>query len=458
MATHYDILEVSPAASDPVIRAAYRSLAQRYHPDRCKEPGAAERMKAINEAYGVLSDPARRRRYDDQLARERAQGNASAAEAAARQAAAREREAREREARERAAREREAEARRRRAEEEAEAAQTARTPPRPEPQPSPPPADEGFNHAPLALAGIVAFVAIVGAFAARPTKPDAPPVVASAPPAAPVSPAVAPAAAQPKYPAGNGGRFESEPPRPSKFEGVPIPPPPVITPQPASPLERAQSAVKTEPPPVQQQASSQPPGALSREEWVEQMLRGQKPQEAKRPTSPPAMPVVSAEAPVAERGGALAAAAPAATEVKRAVAAIAPGKQRSLSAGEELTIMNACSRLQRKGDVAGYQDCRETNVALAMNAGPLPDTTGLSAGTSLTLMNAQRNGDIVAYHECMTRNIAIATSNGPPPSTYGLPAGLSIAIMNACDKDQRRGDVAAYHECVSRQLALLPSR
>ncbi|MFL6691959.1 MAG: J domain-containing protein [Ramlibacter sp.] len=67
--THYDTLEISPRASPEVVRAAYRSLMQRFHPDR--HPGddaAAARAAAITEAYDVLSDGAKRATYDDRLA------------------------------------------------------------------------------------------------------------------------------------------------------------------------------------------------------------------------------------------------------------------------------------------------------------------------------------------------------------------------------------------------------
>jgi hypothetical protein len=67
--THYDTLEISPKASPEVVRAAYRSLMQRFHPDR--RPGdaaAALRAAAITEAYDVLGDPARRAVYDENLA------------------------------------------------------------------------------------------------------------------------------------------------------------------------------------------------------------------------------------------------------------------------------------------------------------------------------------------------------------------------------------------------------
>ena len=46
------------------IKKAYRNLARKYHPDVCKEPGAEERFKRINEAYSTLSDPQKRAQYD----------------------------------------------------------------------------------------------------------------------------------------------------------------------------------------------------------------------------------------------------------------------------------------------------------------------------------------------------------------------------------------------------------
>lgn len=67
--THYDTLEISPKASPEVVRAAYRSLIQRFHPDRRPDDAAAAtRAAAITEAYDVLSDPARRTAYDQCLA------------------------------------------------------------------------------------------------------------------------------------------------------------------------------------------------------------------------------------------------------------------------------------------------------------------------------------------------------------------------------------------------------
>ena len=62
---HYKVLQVDPEAEDEVIQAAYRRLAQKYHPDVVGPgPASAGRMAAINKAYETLRDPARRRAYD----------------------------------------------------------------------------------------------------------------------------------------------------------------------------------------------------------------------------------------------------------------------------------------------------------------------------------------------------------------------------------------------------------
>jgi hypothetical protein len=60
---YYAVLDVAPDADQMQIRVAYRRLARRFHPDVVGEAGAA-RMKALNVAYQVLSDPEERRRYD----------------------------------------------------------------------------------------------------------------------------------------------------------------------------------------------------------------------------------------------------------------------------------------------------------------------------------------------------------------------------------------------------------
>ena len=67
--THYDNLKVTRNAPPEVIRAAYKSLSQKFHPDRNQQdPGATRTFQIINSAYEVLSDPLRRREHDDWIA------------------------------------------------------------------------------------------------------------------------------------------------------------------------------------------------------------------------------------------------------------------------------------------------------------------------------------------------------------------------------------------------------
>ena len=62
---YYEILEIDSTASAREIKDAYRRLAFQYHPDKNPgDPAAVERMKGINEAYAVLSDPVKKRQYD----------------------------------------------------------------------------------------------------------------------------------------------------------------------------------------------------------------------------------------------------------------------------------------------------------------------------------------------------------------------------------------------------------
>ncbi len=62
---YYEILQVSPNADEEIIHAAFRQLALKWHPDRCPaDEFASERMKTINKAYEVLSNPQTRSRYD----------------------------------------------------------------------------------------------------------------------------------------------------------------------------------------------------------------------------------------------------------------------------------------------------------------------------------------------------------------------------------------------------------
>ena len=61
---YYEILGVSRDADAAAIKSAYRKLARKYHPDVNKTKEAEEKFKDINEAYEVLSDKAKRQRYD----------------------------------------------------------------------------------------------------------------------------------------------------------------------------------------------------------------------------------------------------------------------------------------------------------------------------------------------------------------------------------------------------------
>src|SRR3954463_5295007 len=62
---YYKILGVPKTASEDEIRKAFRKLARQYHPDVAgNKAGAEDKFKEINEAYEVLSDPEKRKKYD----------------------------------------------------------------------------------------------------------------------------------------------------------------------------------------------------------------------------------------------------------------------------------------------------------------------------------------------------------------------------------------------------------
>ena len=75
--THYDNLKVARDAPPEVIRAAYKSLSQKYHPDRnAGDPKASRTMAIINAAYRVLSDPDLRKKHDQWILKVEAEPSA----------------------------------------------------------------------------------------------------------------------------------------------------------------------------------------------------------------------------------------------------------------------------------------------------------------------------------------------------------------------------------------------
>ena len=88
--THYDNLQVSRTASDAVIRAAYKSLSQLNHPDKHPDNRASfeRRMKIINQAYQILSNPEERRKHDKWIAEQEAEYHKKVEAEARRQAEA----------------------------------------------------------------------------------------------------------------------------------------------------------------------------------------------------------------------------------------------------------------------------------------------------------------------------------------------------------------------------------
>ena len=78
MKNYYDILEVNQKASKEVIEKAYKVLIKKYHPDAqisSKKYECSEKIKEINEAYEVLSNPFLRSQYDIELEKEEKRRN-----------------------------------------------------------------------------------------------------------------------------------------------------------------------------------------------------------------------------------------------------------------------------------------------------------------------------------------------------------------------------------------------
>lgn len=68
--TLYEALEVDTDATDDELRAAYRTLAKRWHTDTNRDPHAADEFTVVREAYSVLSNPEMRAKYDAGLTQE----------------------------------------------------------------------------------------------------------------------------------------------------------------------------------------------------------------------------------------------------------------------------------------------------------------------------------------------------------------------------------------------------
>jgi tetratricopeptide (TPR) repeat protein len=64
---HYSVLEVPHNASEEEIKRSFRRLALKYHPDKNKDEGASDNFRRVKLAHEILSDPLKRRQYDDEL-------------------------------------------------------------------------------------------------------------------------------------------------------------------------------------------------------------------------------------------------------------------------------------------------------------------------------------------------------------------------------------------------------
>lgn len=70
---YYELLQITPDASIEVIKAAYKALVKKYHPDNGHKDGN-EKLQLLNEAYEILSDVNKRKLYDTTLRKENDQG------------------------------------------------------------------------------------------------------------------------------------------------------------------------------------------------------------------------------------------------------------------------------------------------------------------------------------------------------------------------------------------------
>jgi DnaJ-domain-containing protein 1 len=69
--TFYQVLCVFESASEQEIKSAHRRLARQWHPDVCSEPEASDKFRELTDAYEILRDPPKRKRYDAGLFFER---------------------------------------------------------------------------------------------------------------------------------------------------------------------------------------------------------------------------------------------------------------------------------------------------------------------------------------------------------------------------------------------------
>src|ERR1043166_6919788 len=73
---YYEVLGVTPESDPAAIKKAYRTLVQKFHPDRVRDKeevtNASQRMIEINEAFAVLADTKKRAQFDKEQAAEKA--------------------------------------------------------------------------------------------------------------------------------------------------------------------------------------------------------------------------------------------------------------------------------------------------------------------------------------------------------------------------------------------------